>query len=291
MSKESKNIESWGNQAMGRTRDEIASSEVSANERNRAWWEALPMTYEDWEGSDRDPVDKEDFARVDRHYFGTNPYLDENIDFSSFNGQKVMEIGCGAGSASCRFAESGADVTAIDITAKAIELTTRHAEVFGIQRVNAVQSDAEDLSVVPDGSIDYIYSWGVMHHSSRPEVCFKNCFSKLKTGSSGLIMVYNKSSLRYWGKGLGYLLLKGKIFKGDNFHSVQRHFTDGYYHKHYTRASLREAMENAGFTVEGIDITHMSSRMIPFIPGILRKWLKTKIGWLIVARVAKKQSF
>lgn len=272
---------------MGRTRDEIANRQVVDNDRNREWWEALPMTYADWEEASRDPITKEDFDRVDRHYFGTNPYLDQHIDFSAYRGMKVMEIGCGAGSASCRFAENGALVTAVDITSKAIELTTRHAAVSNIQGVSAVQSDAEDLSIVPDGCIDYLYSWGVMHHSSRPEVCFEKCFLKMKSGGHGLIMVYNKSSLRYWGKGLGYLLFKGKIFKGDNFESVQRHYTDGYFHKHYTHSSLREVMENVGFVVEGIDVTHMSSRMIPFIPETLREWLKSKIGWLIVVRVMK----
>ncbi len=288
MSEETDNIESWGEKAMSRTRDQIAKCEVADNERNRAWWEALPMTYEDWEESSRDPVDKEDFARVDRHYFGTNPYIDQNIDFSSFRGKKVIEIGCGAGSASCRFADNGADVTAVDITTKAVELTTRHAEICGLKGVTAVQSDAEDLSVIPNSCYDYLYSWGVMHHSSRPEICFQNCYLKMKSGSKGLIMVYNKSSLRYWGKGLWFLLFKGKIFKGDNMNSVQRHYTDGYFHKHYTRSSLRQAMMNAGFIVDGIDVTHMSSRMIPFIPDTLRQWLKRKIGWLIVARVSKK---
>ena len=287
MTEESKNIESWGTEAMSRTLEEIAAQKMAENERNRLWWEALPMTYENWEGSSRDPVTKEDFQRVDGHYFGTNPYILETVPFATFRDKRVLEIGCGAGSAACRFAADGAQVVAVDITAKAVELTARHAEMCEVSGVQPMQQDAEDLSALPDASFDFLYSWGVMHHSSRPEQCFAQACSKLKHGGQGLIMVYHTNSVRYWLKGLMWLVLKGKFLAGDNFETVQRFFTDGYYHKHYTRDSLTKAMQEAGFEVEGIDVTHMSSRMIPFIPESLRQFLKRRFGWLIVARVRR----
>jgi 2-polyprenyl-3-methyl-5-hydroxy-6-metoxy-1,4-benzoquinol methylase len=288
MDQESKNIESWGVDATNRTRDQLAGKALDENERNRLWWEALPMTYDDWGNETRDPVTAEDFQRVDRHYFGTNPYLDEHVPFSQLRDKRVVEIGCGAGSAACRFASEGAHVLALDITAKAVELTQRHAVISGVEPlVTAQQADAEDLSAIEEGAFDYLYSWGVMHHSSKPEQCFAQVCRVLKPGGEGLIMVYHQDSLRYWLKGLMWLLLKGKIFKGDTFTTVQRFYTDGYYHKHYTHASLTTAMEHAGFTVQGIDVTHMSSRMIPFVPERLRQWLKKCVGWLIVARVKR----
>jgi len=287
VTEETKHIESWGTDATNRTRDELADKPLAENERNRLWWEALPMTYEDWGDGNRDPVSKEDFLRVDRHYFGTNPYIEQCVPFAALKDQKVLEIGCGAGSATCCFASEGAQVTAVDITAKAVELTQRHAELCGLSGVQALQADAEDLSVLPDASFDFLYSWGVMHHSAHPERCFAQACSKLKLGGRGLIMVYHTGSLRYWLKGLAWLILRGKLFAGDRFKTVQRHYTDGYYHKHYTRKSLAQAMREAGFEVEAVDVTHMSSRMIPFVPEGVRQWLKQRIGWLIVARVRR----
>lgn len=287
MTEESKHIESWGTDATNRTRDALADQTLAANERNRLWWEALPMTYEDWEGGNRDPVTDQDFMRVDRHYFGTNPYIDQTVPFATLAGQRVLEIGCGAGSASCRFASAGADVTAVDITAKAVELTRRHADLCGTSGVHALQADAEDLSALPPASFDYLYSWGVMHHSAHPERCFAQACTRLKPGGHGLIMVYHRNSLRYWLKGLVWLLLKGRIFAGDTIETVQRHYTDGYYHQHYTRTTLAQAMTAAGFELEGIDVTHMSSRMMPLVPEFLRRWLKSRFGWLIVARVRR----
>ena len=287
---ETKRIESWGTDATNRTRDEIAEKDLPANERNRLWWEALPMTYEDWEGGDRDAVSKEDFLRVDQHYFVTNPYLLSNVPFDALAGRAVLEIGCGAGSASCRFALAGAEVTAVDITDKAVVLTQRHAEWCGTANVRALQADAENLSMVPDASFDFLYSWGVMHHSAQPRRCFEQACAKLKPGGRGIIMVYHRDSLRYWLKGLLWLLVRGKVFTGDTFETVQRHYTDGYYHQHYTRASLTAAMTGAGFEVERIDVTHMSSRLVPLVPEFVRQWLKRRVGWLIVARVRRPAS-
>lgn len=243
------------------------------------------MTYEDWNSENRDPRTKEDFDKVDRYYFGTNPYLLTDVRWSDFSGKRVLEIGCGAGSAACRFAREGAQVLAVDITEKAVALTRRHAEMSGVGGVRAIQADAEDLAQIEDASLDFVYSWGVMHHSAQPEQIFRQVFRKVKPGGGGLIMVYHRNSFRYWVKGAAYLIFGGKLLRGDNWEKVQRHYTDGYYHKHYSRSSLTSAMEEAGFRVERIDVCHMSSRMIPWIPEFLRRWLKTKIGWLIVARL------
>jgi len=287
MDEESRNIEAWKNDAMSDTRDRLAKGAAGENEKNRLWWEALPMTYEDWGSGDREPHTKEDFEKVDRHYFRTNPYLETHVDWAGFRGKRVLEIGCGAGSATCRFASEGASVQAVDITANAVTLTRRHVEVCGIKDVRVTQIDAEDLSQLEDGTFDFVYSWGVMHHSAHPERCFREAAKKVRPGGSGLIMVYHRNSLRYRVRGAAYLLLKGKLLKGDNWETVQRHYTDGFYHKHYTRKTLAVAMEEAGFTVEKIDVCHMSSRMVPWIPERLRQWLKSKFGWLIVARVRR----
>lgn len=287
MSTESNNIESWTNTSTNQVRDKIAAEVLEENEKNRLWWEKLPMTYEDWGKEERDPVSLEDFNRVDQHYFNTNPYLQQFWPELT-KGAKVLEVGCGAGSAACRFASQGASVLAVDITAKAVELTRRHAELRGISGVQALQCDAEDLSAVADSSFDYLYSWGVMHHSAQPEKCFAQACLKLKPGGRGLIMVYHRHSLRFWFKGLFWLVFKGKLLKGETIESVQRFFTDGFYQKHYSRKTLAKALQDSGFSVEAIRVTHMSSRMIPFIPESLRQWIKQRIGWLIVAHVCRR---
>ena len=282
----SQDIESWGTARSTAVAEAIDGMKLAANERNRSWWSSLPMTYVDWESHQRTPETAEDFARVDRFYFGTNPYIEQHLDFTALKEQRVLEVGCGAGSAACRLASAGAEVTAVDLTKEAVQLTQAHAAMASVT-VDALQCDAEHLEGLANDSFDFVYSWGVMHHSSKPEACFAQAARVLKPGGRGLIMVYHKHSLRYWLKGAWWLLIKGKLFTGATFETVQRCYTDGYYHKHYSRLELRDALSAAGLKVTAVDVTHMSSRMVPLIPESWRAWLKSRIGWLLVAHIQK----
>jgi len=276
-------IESWTDVRSNEVRDEITRNTEDRQSRNRAWWESLPMTYENWDKTDRIPTSAEDFSKVDAFYFGTNPYLGAHLDFNSFAGRKVLEIGCGAGSAACRFASAGASVTAVDLTEQAVALTRAHADVAGVA-VDARRMDAEQLDGLSDGIFDFVYSWGVLHHSQNPDQAYRQIARVLKPDGRFLIMVYHKSSVRYYLRGLFHLLFKGRIFRGDNLETVQRFYTDGYYHRHYTAREFRHCLQAAGLDVESAEVTHMSSRMIPAIPEFLRKRLKERVGWLLVAR-------
>jgi 2-polyprenyl-3-methyl-5-hydroxy-6-metoxy-1,4-benzoquinol methylase len=279
-------IESWTGVRSNELRDEVARRTENRQDRNQGWWESLPMTYENWDKTDRIPSSAEDFSKVDAFYFGTNPYLGAQLDFSSFAGRRVLEIGCGAGSAACRFASAGASVTAVDLTNQAIQLTSVHASIAGVA-VDARRMDAERLDELSDGTFDFVYSWGVLHHSQNPQQAYQQVARVLKPDGRYLIMVYHKSSVRYYVRGLFHLLLRGRIFRGDTLETVQRIYTDGYYHRHYTAREFRNALEAAGLEVESTEVTHMSSRMIPAIPEFLRKRLKERVGWLLVARGKK----
>ena len=100
-------------------------------------------------------------------------------------------------------------------------------------------------------------------------------------------MVYNRLSLRYYLKGLYWLFFKRKIFKGYSLRTVQRFFTDGYYHNHFTAKELALSLSDVGLTTHRISITHMSKRMIPFILRRLDDYWKTKYGWLLIAEFYK----
>ena len=256
-------------------------------EKNKDWWEKAPMTYEDWdkEREERMPKSKEDFLEVEFKFLETNPFLKENFNFSLFSNKKVLEIGCGSGAASCLFAKNGANIFSVDITQAAIDMTKKNSRLQK-QKVNALQMDAEKLNF-EDETFDYLFSWGVLHHSQNPSQAFSEASRVLKVGGKGMIMVYNKNSLRYYGNGLGWLFLRGKVFRGNNLESVQKFYTDGYYHKHFTPRELRKELEKKGLRIEGTYITHMNTQMIPYLPKKLIKLLKKNIGWLLVVKFTK----
>jgi len=83
--------------------------------------------------------------------------------------------------------------------------------------------------------------------------------------------------------------VKGKIFKGENLKTVQKHFTDGYWHRHFSPKEFRSIFEDRGLNVQQVDITYMARRIILGIKScsLLDLWLKRKFGWLLFAHIFK----
>jgi DNA integrity scanning protein DisA with diadenylate cyclase activity len=101
-------------------------------------------------------------------------------------------------------------------------------------------------------------------------------------------MVYNRQSLRYWLKGSYWLLVKGKLFQGESLASVQRYFSDGYFHKHYTDRELRQMFTSLGMTDFRVSVTHMAKQMIPGLPRAFDQMAKRRYGWLLVIEFRKR---
>jgi ubiquinone/menaquinone biosynthesis C-methylase UbiE len=262
--------------------DDLSNLE-NDQEKNRLWWESLPMTYKEWEGKDRIPKTKEEFLFAERELL--NSKFLSNFDFSKFKGEKVLEIGCGSGAGSCLFAKNGADVTAVDITKQAIEIAKTNAKIQSV-KIKALNQDAEKMTL-KDNSFDFIFSWGVLHHSKNTIKAFENVSRVLKKGGKGLIMVYNKNSARYYINGFNWLILRGKIFKGYNLKTVQDFYTDGYYHRHFTPRELMRELGKQGLITRRLSITHMGHRMLRFVPRRLEQWIKDNYGWLLVSEFEK----
>jgi ubiquinone/menaquinone biosynthesis C-methylase UbiE len=251
-------------------------AEGSPQERNRAWWEALPMTYRDWSAASRSTT--RDQAISD--FLSGNPWFTEEF-FARQRGKSVLEIGCGSGAASVLFARAGAKVTAIDLTQAAADMTSAHTE--GLD-VTVHRMDAEQLAF-SDRSFDYVFSWGVLHHSAEPERAFAEVARVLKPGGSALIMVYNRSSARYWIKGLIRQFLKGDILRGESMDSVQRFHTDGYFHRHFNASEFSRAVYP--LRVDRISYSHMAKKMLPAIPRSLDEFAKRQWGWFLIAELTK----
>ncbi|MCH8945301.1 MAG: class I SAM-dependent methyltransferase [Nanoarchaeota archaeon] len=264
------------------TTDNLSRKTLSGQEKNRLWWESLPMTYEDWDSKTRIPETREDFLDIERKFLIESPYIRNKFNFAKLKGKSILEIGCGTGVVSCLFAKNDAEVTAIDITRQGIDITNKNAKAQKV-RINAIQQDAENLEFL-DEAFDYVFSWGVLHHSKDTLKAFKQVARVLKKDGEGLIMVYNKNSARYYINGLYWLLLRGKILKGYNFETVQDFYTDGYYHRHFTPKELRIELEKNELKCTKVFKTHMGGyRMLPFVPLKLENWIKNNFGWLLVA--------
>lgn len=270
---------------------EIAEQQSGSDRQacNRLWWDAAPMTYREWGESGIEAFTREDFVKINKDYLYHNPFLETWFDVARSTGavksKRVLEIGCGAGSASGLFAQLGASITAIDITNQAIELTRANARFHDLE-FDIKHMDAENLEF-DDNCFDFVYSWGVIHHSANTENAVKEISRVLAPKGRGLIMVYNRLSIRYYIKGLYWLLFKRKLLSGESISSVQKHFTDGYYHKHYAESEFVRLLAKYRLKTTAVMKTHMRKKYHPILPGPVDQLFKKYWGWLLVTEFEK----
>lgn len=152
----------------------------------------------------------ESFRRQAAIRYELEPYILPFARFADAAGKNVLEIGVGLGADHQRFAEAGAKVTGIDLTARAVEVTRRRFRAFGLD--SSLQlGDAENLPF-PDCSFDLVYSWGVIHHSPNTRRAVAEIFRVLRPGGLCRVMIYHRYSLVGYMLWLRYGLLAGRPF-------------------------------------------------------------------------------
>jgi SAM-dependent methyltransferase len=118
------------------------------------------------------------------------PWLYEAAEFRHHRGQRVLEVGCGAGCDLLQFAEHGAIATGMDITPRHLELARQRLN----GRASVIEGDARKIPF-PDASFDHVYSHGVIHHSDEPRKIVDEIFRVLRPGGSFNVHVYALISL------------------------------------------------------------------------------------------------
>ena len=236
---------------------------------NKGWWEANPMAY-DWHGTLKAFEGTPEFyEQIDRRFFASSSFyrgkrpFEKWIPFKRLEGKRVLEIGCGLGTHAQLLSEAGCHLTCIDLTEKAVENTRRRLDLRGL-RADVRRMDAEQMEF-PDGEFDFVWSWGVIHHSADTEGVIRQVFRVLKPGGEFRFMVYHRRSLSglYC---LGRGLLTGKFFKGMSAREVLSFYTDGYLARFYTRRELHELLTQRGFSQVEMRVLGQKSELFP-LPG------------------------
>lgn len=184
---------------------------MSTNADVRAHWEQEPC------GTDRAVVgdlparSREWFEEVERFRYEVEGYIHSVAQFTRHHGKTILEVGVGAGTDHLQWARAGCRCYGVDLTDAAIETTRARLAFYGLQS-DLRRVDAESLPF-ETGTFDLVYSWGVIHHSARPDRIIAEIHRVLKPGGLFVGMMYGRRSvmaLRFWVR---YALLRGRPWR------------------------------------------------------------------------------
>lgn len=167
---------------------------------NKRWWSSNPMAYNRNVRVVPARFTPEWFEEIDRRFLvgaallgaEENPFL-ELMGADALAGKRVLEIGCGMGFHAQTLAAAGAKLTTIDLSPVSIEATQTRLHRLGLD-ATVREMDAEQLDF-PAESFDLVWSWGVVHHSSRTGRIIREIERVLRPGGETRLMVYNLSGM------------------------------------------------------------------------------------------------
>ncbi len=136
---------------------------------------------------------REFFDDLDDYRFDKLHYLPRLVDFSSFRGERLLEVGCGIGTDLVRFARGGARVTGVDLAQTAVGLAEQNLSLHGVAAQELRVANGEALPF-DDGVFDVVYAHGVVQYTADPARLIRECHRVLKPGGRGIFMVYNRVS-------------------------------------------------------------------------------------------------
>jgi len=267
----------------------------SLKQEVRNWWHEHPFAYR----IKNEEVGSWSFFRnIDRKVMKwmspwahtKYPLLSNLVPYGDLRGKKILDIACGTGWTTEQFVRAGADVTAIDLTPKAVEITKKRLALYGLE-ANVLEADAERLPF-EDNCFDYVLAWGCLMHTPDTSKAIEEIHRILKPGGMGGAMMYNKSSIHWWwGIWFGKGILRGKRFKM-SLQELTNRYTDGVdvggnmLTKFWTPSQFMELWSiflKRKVTIydrpELID--GLPARFLPlgrFLPYVLKKWLAYRFG-------------
>jgi 2-polyprenyl-3-methyl-5-hydroxy-6-metoxy-1,4-benzoquinol methylase len=173
----------------------MAGFEQVAIQQVQSFWDARPCNIR----HSRQPIGtREYFDEVERRKYFVEPHIPSFAEFDKWSGKRVLEIGCGIGTDTMNFARAGAQVTAIDLSPKSLEVARQRAAVFGLEdRIRFYCGNSEELNqVVPVEPYDLVYSFGVIHHTPHPERAIEQIKQYLAQNGELRLMVYSRVSYK-----------------------------------------------------------------------------------------------
>ncbi|TAF65993.1 MAG: class I SAM-dependent methyltransferase [Cytophagales bacterium] len=208
-------------------------------------------------------------------------------EFKNFKGKKVLDVGCGNGYVLSKFAKEGAEVYGVDITDKAIELTTKRFDLLDLKG-NFQVANAEQLPF-EDETFDCVTSMGVLHHVPDTIKAVSEVHRVLKKDGRLIVMFYHKNSIKYLFR-FQLLKLLGKKNIQTSVNEV-----DGVGNPKgdvYTKKELKlllKDFKNIEMFAGLVEPYHfLPGKLTKIFPRALLKPFERSLGWFLYAKAYKK---
>lgn len=239
---------------------------ADTKEQVRGFWSRTPCG--SWDATEPEGT-AEYFAQIEARRYELEPFIHRFAQFQSARGEDVLEIGVGLGTDHVQFARAGAELHGVDLTERGIELVRTRLQLEGLSS-DLRQADAEQLPF-PDASFDYVYSWGVLHHTPDTPRAVREAIRVLKPGGRICVMVYARHAWVSYGLWLRHGPLSRRPLR--SISDVLHHHMESIGTKGYTK---REAHRMFG-GIERLEIEKITTPYdIEYAGGVARltgRWL------------------
>lgn len=111
----------------------------------------------------------------------------------SLTDQRVLDVGCGGGILSEAMAQSGAEVTGLDLADDLLQLARLHALDTGV-KVNYVLEDLADHAKTHAEHYDLVTCMEMLEHVPDPQAILKACAQAVKPGGWVICSTLNRSN-------------------------------------------------------------------------------------------------
>ncbi len=266
----------------------------------RDFWDSRPCNIRH---SDKKIGEKQYFEEVEQRKYFVEPHIPRFAEFERWKGKRVLEIGCGIGTDTMSFARAGADVTAVDLSDRSLEIARERARVFGVTNVRFVSGNAErlreSLAVQP---YDLVYSFGVIHHTPNPDAALRELRRYLAPDGTLKIMLYHRTSWKVLWVLLKYG--KGAFWKHDALIARWSEANSGCPVTYtFTRREIGKLLDDTGYVVDSMFVDHIFAWSIPeyvqhryrkvwyfrALPQSALRLLEQRFGWHLCVTAGPKQ--
>jgi len=248
----------------------------------REFWDTTPCGTRDIAAEEGSPAF---FRAIAERRDVLEPFIRDFARFSEHRGKRVLEVGVGAASDHVSFARAGANLTGIDLTPHAIELAGKRLALEGLSSDLRV-GDAERLPF-PDACFDFVYSWGVIHHTPDTPRAAREIVRVTRPGGRVCVMIYQRRSLVALQAWILHGLLKGRPWR--SLGDVVWSHIESAGTKAYTATEARRLFADLTDVRVTPVVTPYDVRIgrARFLPRWVQRLVPSTLGWFLVVEGRK----